>query len=77
MNEIHHIHKKQTFFGQDCLTEKLQQSGIEQNRLVEENENLRKLNNGLAIALNEAREQIASMGLTLDHFRLRSEKGPK
>lgn len=67
------LRKQQRFFGTDCLTEKLQQSGIEHNRLLEENDNLRKLNSGLAIALNEARDQIASMEITLEHFRQRAK----
>jgi hypothetical protein len=42
-------------------------------RLLAENDYLRKLNSSLAIALHEAREQIAAMGIGMEHLRQRAE----
>jgi hypothetical protein len=67
------LRKQQHFFGQDCLTEKLAHAAIEHDRLLSENDYLRKLNSSLAIALHEAREQIEAMGIGMEHLRQRAE----
>jgi hypothetical protein len=67
------MRKPQQFFGQHCLTEKLSHAAIEHDRLLAENDYLRKLNSSLAIALHEAREQIAAMGIGMEHLRQRAE----
>lgn len=67
------LRKPQTFFGQDCMPEKLAHAAIEHDRLLTENNLLREAVAGLAIQLADAREQIAAMAIGAEHLRQRAE----